>query len=781
MREYLLIALAAAAVTYLLVPLVRVFAIRIGAMPEVRDRDVHTTPTPRLGGLAMYGGLVAGLIMADQLKHSGTVLDDDRAMWALIAAGGLIVVTGFLDDWWGMDALIKLGGQIGAAGLLVYFGMSLPWIPGPYGDSYTLDSILSTVVTILVVVVTINAVNFVDGLDGLAAGIVCIAGIAMWAYSIVLSQAVANGTRINLTAIITAILIGMCLGFLPHNFHPAKIFMGDTGAMLIGLVLASSIVTVTPVDPAAINRFPIVLPLLLPIAVMLLPLLDLLSAVVRRTSYGQSPFAPDRGHLHHRLLDIGHSHRRTVLIMYAWTFLFAAAVVGLSVGGVPLIVFPVTILLAVGVLVLMALPRWRLRRKNGGAHAVGRPLSAERDSEADPAAESHGVTKVTAVAAAASGGRHGTAAPIPQPMAAPVADEPARQAREAVPEDMTRPAQRPQSAGRLPDAAGRHQDGPAQRPGAARRRQAAAGRSSNPPGSAPNPAESMPNTANRPPNTAGQTPDGAGQPPRHRGRPAPEGERRIPGGERSAPGGDWPVPPGEYPGGRRAARPASGPGANPAAHPGGQPAVYPGGHPGGHPAARPGGHPTPDPLGHPGAGDPAGRSPHRPTGRPQGQPGGRPMGRPPEQSAGYGPSTGQPPARRPDHPGGQHGPGQYPAGQHPAGQHPAGQHPAGQHPAGQHPGDRRPGGQHPAEQVTPRQPSHQSPRQTPGRGSPQGARQTQSDDATGPMPRVIPETGQQPGQHPGERGSAEPVELVDDTAVFPTYGDSRPRPPRSIP
>ncbi|SDG54166.1 UDP-N-acetylmuramyl pentapeptide phosphotransferase/UDP-N-acetylglucosamine-1-phosphate transferase [Sinosporangium album] len=443
MREYLLIALAAAAVTYLLVPLVRVFAIRIGAMPEVRDRDVHTKPTPRLGGLAMYGGLVAGLIMADQLKHSGTVLADDRAMWALICAGGLIVVTGFLDDWWGMDALIKLGGQVGAAGLLVWFGLSLPWIPGPNGDSYTLDSTLSTVVTILVVVVTINAVNFVDGLDGLAAGIVCIAGIAMWGYSIVLSQAVSNGTRINLTAIITAILIGMCLGFLPHNFHPAKIFMGDTGAMLIGLVLASSIVTVTPVDPAAINRFPIVLPLLLPIAVMLLPLLDLTSAVVRRTSYGQSPFAPDRGHLHHRLLDIGHSHRRTVLIMYAWTFLFAAAVVGLSVGGVPLIVFPVTVLLAVGVLVLMALPRWRLRRKNGGSHAMGHSPEPEREPRAAARDEARDAASgALAPPAPRSGARP---RPVPQPMAAPVSE------RFTPTEDLTQPARRrPPSAGRLP-------------------------------------------------------------------------------------------------------------------------------------------------------------------------------------------------------------------------------------------------------------------------------------------------------------------------------------------
>ncbi|MCK2221713.1 undecaprenyl/decaprenyl-phosphate alpha-N-acetylglucosaminyl 1-phosphate transferase [Actinomadura sp. ATCC 31491] len=382
MREYLFMALIAAAVTYLLVPLVRRFAIRIGAMPEVRDRDVHTTPTPRLGGLAMYGGLVAGLLVASQLTHTGKALTetDVNAVTALIVAGGLITLTGFLDDWWGMDAFIKLGGQVAAAGVLVFFDLRLLYIPLPqnWGGSISLDPTLSTVITIMVVVVTINAVNFVDGLDGLAAGIVCIAGMATWAYSIFLAVNISGG-RITTTAAIAAILIGTCLGFLPHNFHPAKIFMGDTGAMLIGLVLASSIVTVTPVDPGIIegmNKVPVLLPLLLPAAVLVLPLVDLITAVVRRTSRGLSPFAPDRGHLHHRLMDIGHSHRRSVLIMYAWAFLFAFGVVSMSTIGVPVLLFPVFIVFALAVLVLMALPRWRGR---GGAHAASRGKQPDDD------------------------------------------------------------------------------------------------------------------------------------------------------------------------------------------------------------------------------------------------------------------------------------------------------------------------------------------------------------------------------------------------------------------
>ncbi len=416
-------ALVAAAVTYLLVPLIRVFAVRIGAMPEVRDRDVHTTPTPRLGGLAMYGGLVAGLLIAAELPYAGGKLAEGQGkiVIALIAAGGLITLTGFLDDWLGMDALVKLAGQIGAAGVLVTFGVSLPWLPLPtaLGGQTILDSTLSPLITILIVVVMINAVNFVDGLDGLAAGIVGIAAMATWTYSVALSKDYGD-TSINATAVIASVLIGICLGFLPHNFHPAKIFMGDTGAMLIGLVLASTMILVTPLDSSSINRFPVILPLLVPVAILVLPLLDLIMAVIRRTSNGLSPFSPDRGHLHHRLLDIGHSHRRSVMIMYAWTFLFAFAVVALSIEGVPLILFPLTVLLAIGVLVMMALPRLRARRDLGGAEGRG----GEGRGGLDPAAP----TAPTGPAAPAEGpGRHtrpgeqppGRVRPHPYPSEAP--------------------------------------------------------------------------------------------------------------------------------------------------------------------------------------------------------------------------------------------------------------------------------------------------------------------------------------------------------------------------
>ncbi|WP_030451002.1 glycosyltransferase family 4 protein [Herbidospora cretacea] len=374
MREYFFVGLVTAVVTYLLVPPVRAFALRIGAAPEVRERDVHKVPTPRLGGLAMFGGMAAGLLAASHLPWVGSALSLEQSgqtTSALLAAGGLIVVTGFLDDWLGMDALVKLGGQVAAGGLLVYYGVSLRSLPLPesMGGNVFLDSNLQAVMTILVVVVAINAVNFVDGLDGLAAGIVGIAAMATLVYSMVLSQD-QQQTRINLTAVVAALLVGMCLGFLPHNFNPAKIFMGDTGSMLIGLVLATSLVTITssvPTTALDVNRFALVLPLL-PLAVVVLPLTDLIMAVIRRTSEGLSPFAPDRGHLHHRLLDIGHSHRRSVLIMYAWTFIFAFTIVGLSLEGVPLILFPLISVVAIAVLVVLSRPKGRK-----GAHAADRP------------------------------------------------------------------------------------------------------------------------------------------------------------------------------------------------------------------------------------------------------------------------------------------------------------------------------------------------------------------------------------------------------------------------
>jgi UDP-GlcNAc:undecaprenyl-phosphate GlcNAc-1-phosphate transferase len=335
-REYLLCLLAAAAVTYLTTPLARSFALKYGFIAEVRDRDVHDEPTPRLGGLAMLMGLLAGLLLASKLPMMGSVFAAGRTQWALLAGVVVIIVLGLVDDKWGLDAPIKLAGQVLAAGLMALQGIAVIWLP--IGGVFVLDPLTSVLFTVFIVLISINAINFIDGLDGLAAGIVAVAAGAFFAYSFLLS--VEFGIeRATLATLVSVLLVGICLGFLPSNVHPARIFMGDTGSMMLGLLLAAATITLSgQIDPSAVagpTLLPTLLPVLLPIAVMAVPLVDLSLAVVRRTRAGRNPFAPDKQHLHHRLMDLGHSQRRAVGLMYAWTALIAGTAVAAAF--VPLI------------------------------------------------------------------------------------------------------------------------------------------------------------------------------------------------------------------------------------------------------------------------------------------------------------------------------------------------------------------------------------------------------------------------------------------------------------
>ncbi|MEU8349870.1 MULTISPECIES: MraY family glycosyltransferase [unclassified Streptomyces] len=374
MREYLLVLCVTAAVTYLLTGPVRKFAIAAGAMPEIRARDVHREPTPRLGGIAMFGGLCAGLLVASQLLNVGKVFELSNEPRALLAGAALIWLLGVLDDKWGVDALVKLGGQMIAAGVMVWQGLTILWIPVPGVGSVSLTGVQGTLLTVALVVITINAVNFVDGLDGLASGMVCIAAAAffMYAYRMWYGYGVEAAAPATLFAVI---LMGMCLGFLPHNMHPARIFMGDSGSMLIGLVLAAGAISITgQVDPDLLQATtgseaeavkvtaPVYIPVvLLPLTIIAVPVADLVLAVVRRTWQGQSPFAADRGHLHHRLLEIGHSHSRAVLIMYFWSALIAFSAVAYSVNSASMwIVLALAMFSAVG-LFLLLLPRFTPR------------------------------------------------------------------------------------------------------------------------------------------------------------------------------------------------------------------------------------------------------------------------------------------------------------------------------------------------------------------------------------------------------------------------------------
>ncbi len=385
MNEYVITLLAAAAVTYILTPVVRRFAIAVGAMHAARERDVHEMPTPLLGGFAIYGGLAVALLVASRLSGLSSVFVETNMAKGLLLAGGLVVIMGFVDDRWGMGALSKLAGQVAAGVILVWSGAEIPWLPAPGGVTLILTSDQQVAVTILVVVVTMNAVNFIDGLDGLAAGIVGIGAIAFFAYYFTLVH------RLGLLgqsgpALVSVLLAGVCLGFLPHNFYPARIFMGDTGSMLIGLLLAyapiSSLALLAPAQltdnqayaAGTVNRYGAFIPLLVPGAILLIPYADLLMAVVRRTRAGKSVFAPDKKHLQHRLLAIGHSHRTSVLIMYLWAALFSGTVIWLSIVRTPLIVLAIVTVAAVLCLLLFTMPRLRpWSRASHGDGAVPRP------------------------------------------------------------------------------------------------------------------------------------------------------------------------------------------------------------------------------------------------------------------------------------------------------------------------------------------------------------------------------------------------------------------------
>src|SRR5690348_1278775 len=436
MTEYVITLLAAAAVTYILTPAVRRFAIAVGAMHAARERDVHELPTPLLGGFAIYGGLVVTLLLASRLSGLTNVFTETNMAKGLLLAGALVVIMGFVDDRWGMGALSKLAGQVAAGVILVWSGAEIPWLPAPGGVTLLLTSDQQVAVTSLVVVITMNAVNFIDGLDGLAAGIVGIGAVAFFAYYYTLTHRLGLVEQAG-PALVSILLAGVCIGFLPHNFYPARIFMGDTGSLLIGLMLAyapiSSLALLDPyslTDTAAyaagtVNRYGAFIPLLVPAVILLIPYADLLMAVVRRTRAGTSVFAPDKKHLQHRLLAIGHSHRTSVLIMYLWTAVFAGTVIWLSIVRTPLIVLAIVTVAAIAALLLVTMPRlrpWsRVTAADRTAHVARRaapvPVPVEAAGEratvtapAEPAAwQPDGPTTLGGSGAPSSGARGGGA------------------------------------------------------------------------------------------------------------------------------------------------------------------------------------------------------------------------------------------------------------------------------------------------------------------------------------------------------------------------------------
>ena len=325
MTQYLLIILFTAAVTLALSWVVWKLALRFKLYPGIRDRDVHQTPTPRLGGVAMFLGVVAAFALSSRNPYFAILWADPVPVLSLLGAVLLIVLIGVADDLWDLDWMIKLGAQFVAAGIIAWFGQ-LQILSLPIGALTVGSSWVSFLLTVFALVVVMNAVNFIDGLNGLVAGVCLIANGVFFAYSYLLVRDTGASTYFNLASFIAAVLIGACLGFLPMNWTPAKLFMGDAGALMLGLLMASSAIAITGqldpavLDPEKIGRSQLLgafIPILLPVVIVLLPLLDFGLAVARRQWAGRSPFSPDRKHLDHRMLDIGHSDRDAVLIFYS--------------------------------------------------------------------------------------------------------------------------------------------------------------------------------------------------------------------------------------------------------------------------------------------------------------------------------------------------------------------------------------------------------------------------------------------------------------------------------
>ena len=320
----MLIAAIAGGVTWLVTPLIRHLAIEIGAVGQVRARDVHTIPTPRMGGLGMLVGFVVATIFASRMPFLSSLFDGGYQIWVILAGGIMISLLGMADDLWDLDWMLKLAGQLLISVFVAWGGLQIISLPFG-GQLVTASPSLSMAITAFLIVSSINAVNFVDGLDGLASGIVAIGGIAFAAYSYIIARS--SPSYASLATLIDVAMVGICVGFILHNWHPAKLFMGDSGSMLLGyLITCASIVMTGRLDPASIHTsvyLPVFMPILLPILVLFLPVLDMVLAIVRRLAKGQSPMHPDRMHLHHRMLRIGHSVRGAVLILWGWAALIA--------------------------------------------------------------------------------------------------------------------------------------------------------------------------------------------------------------------------------------------------------------------------------------------------------------------------------------------------------------------------------------------------------------------------------------------------------------------------
>ena len=381
LAAHIVIGLVAAAVTFVVTPVVAAVSVARGWVAPPNERSVHTVPIPHAGGLAMLIGLVVALGVAAMTDSFREVFTDSREPIGVLVAAIVVYATGFLDDSRDLPPPAKVTGIVIAALVLVWFGATMFYFRVPFLDVFLLSGDWQPVITVLWLLGMTQAINLIDGLDGLAAGIVAIAAAAFFLYAFRLGD-LELLSRPNLGPLLAVVTAGVAVGFLPFNFNPARIFMGDGGAFLLGLLLAVSTSMVGGrADPGTQDfvgqTFFFLAPLVIPLLILGVPILDTLFAIVRRASKRQAIDVADKGHLHHRLMNLGHGHRRSVLILWTWTLLLSAFVLYpvLSSKNPTYLPFGIG---ALGIVLFTVLhPSVRRRRADEIEEALSRPASEQ--------------------------------------------------------------------------------------------------------------------------------------------------------------------------------------------------------------------------------------------------------------------------------------------------------------------------------------------------------------------------------------------------------------------
>jgi UDP-GlcNAc:undecaprenyl-phosphate GlcNAc-1-phosphate transferase len=380
---YLLIGAVAAVVTFALTPLVGVLARRLNWLYQPNDRTVHTTPIPAFGGLAMYGGFLVALTVARLMDTFDPLFARNSEPQGVVVGSTIIVAVGLWDDVKGMSAPAKVTGTVVAGLALVWFGVTMYYFRLPFAGVFVLSDDWIPLITVLWLLGMTQAINLIDGLDGLAAGIVAIGAGAFFLYSQKLSD-LDLLREPNIGPLMAILAVGLCLGFLPHNFNPARIFMGDSGALLLGLLMAVSTSVVggraDTNQPFIGQTYFFLAPLVLPLLILGVPVLDLGFAIIRRATKRRALDVADKGHLHHRLMNLGHGQRRSVMILWVWTALLSAFVLYPVLSGENPTYLPFGMLAIAVVLFTVLHPSVRRQRRlngNGNGHDVQAGSGAE--------------------------------------------------------------------------------------------------------------------------------------------------------------------------------------------------------------------------------------------------------------------------------------------------------------------------------------------------------------------------------------------------------------------